>query len=68
MLYTIHRSRFIEPGVLLLPYLRHAHCPQAHFALWALYKSPLLIGTDIRKATDSTKAILQVSDRYTENP
>lgn len=32
----------------------------AHFALWALYKSPLLIGTDLRKASNATKAILQV--------
>ena len=33
---------------------------QAHFALWALYKSVLLIGVDIRKASADTKAILQV--------
>lgn len=32
---------------------------QAHFALWALYKSPLLIGADIRKVSASSKAILQ---------
>lgn len=32
---------------------------QLHFALWALYKSPLLIGTDLRKASAATKATLQ---------
>jgi hypothetical protein len=33
-----------------------------HFALWALYKSPLLIGTDLRKATAATKATLQATE------
>lgn len=30
-----------------------------HFALWALYKSQLIIGTDLRKASAATKATLQ---------
>lgn len=31
---------------------------QAHFALWALLKSPLLIGADIRSMSNDTQAIL----------
>ena len=30
-----------------------------HFALWSIYKSQLLIGTDLRKASNATKATLQ---------
>jgi len=31
---------------------------QAHFSLWCLIKSPLLIGCDVTKMSDDTKAIL----------
>ena len=31
---------------------------QAHFSLWCLIKSPLLIGCDVTKMSDATKAIL----------
>lgn len=31
---------------------------QAHFALWALLKAPLLIGCDITNMSESTKNIL----------
>ena len=31
---------------------------QAHFSLWCLIKSPLLIGCDVTKMSDSTKTIL----------
>ena len=31
---------------------------EAHFALWALLKSPLLIGCDITKMSEETKRIL----------
>lgn len=31
---------------------------QAHFALWAILKSPLLIGCDLNNMTDDTKKIL----------
>jgi alpha-galactosidase len=31
---------------------------QAHFALWALLKAPLLIGTDLASASNATLAIL----------
>ena len=35
---------------------------QTHFALWAMLNSPLIIGCDLRKADDETKAILQNRD------
>ncbi len=39
-------------GELSLPEQR------AHFALWALMKAPLLVGTDLRTASQDVKGIL----------
>ena len=35
---------------------------QTHFALWAMLNSPLIIGCDLRKADNETKALLQNKD------
>ena len=32
---------------------------KTHFALWAVAKAPLIIGTDLSKISDSSKKILQ---------
>lgn len=32
---------------------------RTHFSIWAMFGSPLMIGSDIRSQTDATKAILQ---------
>lgn len=34
---------------------------RSHFALWALLKSPLLIGTDLTRVSADSLAILKVS-------
>ncbi len=35
---------------------------RAHFALWALMKAPLLIGTDLRTAPSRVKAVLLAAE------
>lgn len=35
---------------------------QTHFALWAMLNSPLMIGCDLRKADEGTRALLQNRD------
>lgn len=37
---------------------------RAHFALWALYKSPLLIGADLRRLSPDSLAILKAEARW----